>query len=276
MALTKIKDYNPHYKDEIFQGEDIKGYDVYADNDNKVGSVHDILVDESGRIRYFVIDTGFWIFGKKVLLPVGRSRIDYNNHNLYALGLNKDQAENLPRYDDNMTVDYDYEERVRTAYRNPQQTTAANYTPNDYHYDREPELYGVREGDHGSIKLYEERLIANKERHKTGEVAVGKRVETETAKASVPVEKERVVIERTTPTNAGERVAPGEADFREGEVARMEVYEENADIHKEAVVREEVKVKKTVERDTVSAEETLRREELDIDTKGEPNINRNR
>ena len=113
-------------------------------------------------------------------------------------------------------------------------------------------------------------MVANKNRAKTGEVAVGKRVETETARASVPIEKERVVIERVTPTEAGRVVSVGEADFQSGEVARMEVYEETADIHKEAYVREEVKVRKEVVRSTVDAEETLRREELDIKTDGTP------
>jgi len=35
----------------------------------------------------------------------------------------------------------------------------------------------------------EERLIANKQRVKTGEVAVSKHIETETARVSVPIEK---------------------------------------------------------------------------------------
>lgn len=119
------------------------------------------------------------------------------------------------------------------------------------------------------LKLYEERLVADKQREKTGEVAIGKRVETETARVSVPVEKERVVVERTAPT--GERaVAPGEATFAEGEVARVEVYEETPDIHKEAFVREEVRVRKEVDREVVNAEEQIRREELDVDTDGRP------
>ena len=48
----------------------------------------------------------------------------------------------------------------------------------------------------------------------------------------------------------------------------MEVYEETADIHKEAFVREEVNVRKEVVRSTVEGEETLRREELDVKTDG--------
>lgn len=99
--------------------------------------------------------------------------------------------------------------------------------------------------DSQTLKLYEERLIANKQRRKTGEVTVGKHVETDTARVAVPVEKERVVIERTNPTNATP-TSPDQA-FREGEAARMEIYEETPDIRKEAVVREEVRVKKVVE-----------------------------
>ena len=52
-------------------------YDVYSDRDDeKVGTVKNIWVDESGRFGYLVVDTGFWIFGKQVLLPVDRTRID--------------------------------------------------------------------------------------------------------------------------------------------------------------------------------------------------------
>lgn len=124
------------------------------------------------------------------------------------------------------------------------------------------------------VNLYEERLVADKNRVKTGEVNVGKRVETETARVDVPVERERVVIDRTTPTGAGTPVDPGSVDFHEGEVARVEVYEEQADIHKEAVVREEVRIRKEVEQKTVQAEEKIRREELDIDSQGQNIVDR--
>lgn len=276
MPLVKLADYYPNYKQQIFGGDDIKGYDAYAETGEKIGGVYDALIDDSGRFRYFVIDTGFWIFGKKVLLPVGRSRIDYDRHAIYATGMTKEQAENLPEYTDSMTVDYDYEERVRNVYR-PVNTSAKTpaYDRNTYNYEHDRELYDLNEQDHKNLKLYEERLFANKNRQKTGEVAIGKHVETETARVSVPVEKERVIIERTHPSNKTE-VTPGEANFREGEAARMEVYEESADIQKKAFVREEVGIRKEVERDTVDRTETVRREELDVDVDGNPVINKNR
>ncbi len=120
------------------------------------------------------------------------------------------------------------------------------------------------------ITLYGERLVAEKTRQKVGDVALGKRVETEQAQVSIPIEKDRVVIERTTPTETGS-VVPGDVAFGAGE-ARIETYEETPQIRKEAFVREEVSVRKEVDQETVSAEETLRREELDISTKGHPAV----
>ena len=305
MPLAKIADLYPNYKEDIFGGEDIKSFSVYDYTNDKIGSVHDIIVDESGRFRYLVIDTGFWIFGKKVLLPVGRASIDYSQERVYAKGLTKEQAENLPEYDDSMTVDYDYEERVRRVYRgkdyeadntvNVQEAggldsgayqatgtaagagiAAGTYGRDDYSYDREPSLYNHAEtdvDDRQNLKLYEERLIANKERFRAGAVSIGKRVETETQSVSVPVEKERIVIERSAATD-GRVVAPGEATFAEGEVARVEVYEESANVEKQAFVREEVSVRKEVEQETVTARETIRREELEVETDGDATINR--
>ena len=266
MTLVKLKDFYPDAHDSSSHKEDIKDFDVYTQNDEKIGSIEYILVDDqSGRFRYFVVDTGFWIFGKKVLLPVGRAVIQYSDRRVEVKGLTKEQVEDLPNFDDLEKVDYDYEEEVRGTYRPA--AGAATYDRNDYNYHQEPSLYDLNDRDHQSLKLYEERLIANKHKQKTGEVAIGKHVETQTAQVAVPVEKERVVIERTTPT-AGAAVDPRNANFGEQEAVRMEIYEETADVHKEAFVREQVNVSKVVEKDTVSAEEQIRREELDVDSQG--------
>ncbi len=284
MVLYKLEDFDPGYQDS-FDRNDIKGYDVYADRNNeKIGSVKNILVDEAGHFRYLVVDTGFWIFGKQVLLPIGRSRIDQNDRRIYAVGLTKEQAEQLPEFTDDLKIDEDYEESVRGIYRDRSvdvppvaATTQTNdYDRSTYNYQQEPSLYEMNQQDHQTLKLYEERLVANKTRRKAGEVAVGKHVETETEQVSIPIEKEQVIVERVTPTNAGRPVTPGEATFAEGEVARMEIYEETPDIHKEAVLREEVRVRKQVEQDTVNAEETLRREELDVDTQDRPTTDKNK
>ncbi len=315
MPLYKIKDFDPNYQDH-FDGQDVKQLDLYSDRE-RVGSVDDVLVDNNGRFRYLVINTGNWFFGKKVLLPIGLAKIDYNNRRVFANGLTREQVENLPEFKSDMVADYDYEEQVRGVYRPiartrsqsvkrsstankpidnrapldtatplegstyntayPAPTDAgvydqehiSNYDRDSYRYDQEPALYNMTDRDHGQLKLYEERLIANKHREKTGEVVVGKHVETEAARVSVPIEKERVVIERN-PVSAESPMMAEDADFREGEVARMEVYEEVPEISKEAFVREEVNVRKEVDRDQFETEDQIRREELNIDTQGRP------
>lgn len=277
MALSKLQDFYPNYQGIPsgmgFDLDEINHFDVYAQND-KVGSVDSVLVDtQDGRFRYYVVDTGFWIFGKKVLLPVGKGKIDANQKRIYATSLTREQVENLPNFDSLDKIDFDQEEQVRGIYRSD--AAQDSYDRDSYQYDRDADLYNLNEQDHASLKLYEERLIADKHREKVGEVEVGKRVETKTARASVPVEKEKVVVERTTPTGT-RAVAPGQADFREGEVARMEVYEETPDIRKEAFVREEVQVRKEVDRDMVDAQKEIRREELDVDTEGHPVVDRTR
>ncbi len=311
MALLRLKDFEPNYRD-AFDGADIKGIEVYTENTNqKIGSVDDILVDETGRLRYLIVDIGFWIFGKKVLLPIGRSHGDWKAQRVYA-NLTKEQAEDLPEFHDQMIADFDYEERVRGVYRAPArrssgdreapleapvplEATASSVTypspvpgapaqpsatrndptvpvedhrtPYDYHQDSS--LYDLNDKNHQALKLYEERLVVNKQRRKSGEVTVGKRIETETARASVPVQRERVVIERAAPTATG-NVSPSSTNFQAGEVTRMDLYEETPDIRKEAFVREEVSVRKEVEHDSINSTETLRREELDVNSGGHP------
>ena len=268
MALYKIEDFFPNYQQE-FAGKDIKKYTVYAGtSDARVGFVRDVLVDDEGNFRYFVVETGFWIFGKKVLLPVGRALIDSEEECIYALGIKGiKQAENLPEYHDDLVVDFDYEETVRTQYRTSE-VAASKRDRDAYSYDTEPELFQLQEKDSGNtIKLYQERLIANKQRQKSGEVSIGKKIETDVANVSVPVEKEKVIIERHDTEKRA--VDPETVDFGTAEVAKVDVYEETANIEKQAVVREEVSIHKEVETDTVKAAETLRKEELEIDADGE-------
>lgn len=117
-----------------------------------------------------------------------------------------------------------------------------------------------------NLKLYQERLVAHKERMKTGEVSVGKRVETETQKVAIPVQKERLVVERTTPASTATGT-PAHA-FRDSANMKVELHEEKAAVGKETFVREEVSVRKETEQDVETVREKVRREKLDVDAPG--------
>lgn len=119
MALFRLEEFNPYYREELFDGEDIKGIAVFAAGSAaRIGRIDDALVDSAGRPQYFVVETGFWIFGKKVLLPIKHCLVDAETERVYALGLeNKHQAEYLPEYDDKMSLDSRYENQVKRIYR---------------------------------------------------------------------------------------------------------------------------------------------------------------
>lgn len=314
MPLHRLKDYYPNYRETLADGQmgDLDSYSIYTQGEERVGTAKDLLVDDSGRFRYVVVDTGPWIFGKNVLLPIGLANFDYGKTRIYVNGLSKSQVENLPEYNENTVVDERYENQVRGQYqpiaqgRSNRQFLGSNYaTPNDANrmnaldadkqsmrplesnaatratstqatanvYDREPHFYGLSDEDnHGPIRLYEERLIAHREHNKVGEVRVGKKVQTEAAEVTEPITKERVVIERHDVT--GQPTVGADHAFENQEVARMEVYEDEVTAEKQAFVREEVSVRKETEQETVRLRDQVRREELDIDTDGNPKVKR--
>lgn len=166
MPLHRLKDYYPNYRETLADGQmdKIGSYSVYAQGEDKVGTAKDLLVDDSGRFRYLVVDTGPWIFGKTVLLPIGLARFDYDRTRIYVDGLSKSQAEHLPEYNDDMVVDEHYEERIRGVYqpiaqgRSDRQFLVNNYVPSD----------GTADADSLPGDLRRMELLEDRDRPATG------------------------------------------------------------------------------------------------------------
>ncbi|MDP8964566.1 MAG: PRC-barrel domain-containing protein, partial [Cyanobacteriota bacterium] len=129
--------------------------------DEKVGFVENILVDEnSGRFLYLIINTVFWILGKKVLLPIGLAHIVYKERYVYVEALTKEQVKKLPEFKQNFLLNRDYEEQVRKVYRSSVTVNvnqSHNATADDY--QQEPYFYEINKQNHPDFKHYEERLI---------------------------------------------------------------------------------------------------------------------
>lgn len=76
--------------------QDLSGFDVEA-TDGSIGKIDEATYDTSA--SYMVVDTGFWIFGKKRLIPAGVvERIDPADHKVFVR-MTKDQIKNAPDYD---------------------------------------------------------------------------------------------------------------------------------------------------------------------------------
>jgi hypothetical protein len=75
---------------------DLTGFSVEA-LDGSIGKIDKATNDVGG--SYLVVDTGPWIFGKKVLLPAGVvDRIDPADEKVYV-HRTKDEIKNAPEYD---------------------------------------------------------------------------------------------------------------------------------------------------------------------------------
>jgi hypothetical protein len=96
------------YRDETWD-QDLSGYDVEA-TDGSIGKIDASSNDASG--SHAVVDTGFWIFGKKRLIPAGAiTSVDHDARKVFVT-MTKDQIKDAPDYDETTWND---DERTRTG-----------------------------------------------------------------------------------------------------------------------------------------------------------------
>lgn len=79
--------------------DELRGYDIQA-TDGEIGHVEDFLFDdESWTIRYFVVDTGPWLFGRKVLIAPQSVGEPSWEGGVLPVDLTKEQVEESPEVD---------------------------------------------------------------------------------------------------------------------------------------------------------------------------------
>ncbi|MFL5964780.1 MAG: PRC-barrel domain containing protein [Gaiellaceae bacterium] len=99
------------YRDTTLNQQNLSGLKVEA-LDGSIGKVDDATNDVDG--SFIVVDTGPWIFGKKVMLPAGViGRVDLDTETVFV-NRTKDQIKNAPEYDEDKNQrDDTYRERYR-------------------------------------------------------------------------------------------------------------------------------------------------------------------
>ena len=91
----------------------VVGYAVEA-LDGSIGKVDDATYDAGA--AYIVVDTGPWIFGKKVMLPAGTiQRADHEDEKVFV-NRTKDQIKDAPEFEETIGHDSSYRGRLSSYY----------------------------------------------------------------------------------------------------------------------------------------------------------------
>ena len=101
------------YAEPSLDATGLVGFSVEA-TDGGIGKIDDATGDV-GR-SHLIVDTGPWIFGKKVLLPAGVvERVDLDAETVFV-NRTKDEIKNAPEFEENRYQDDDYRSGLGTYY----------------------------------------------------------------------------------------------------------------------------------------------------------------
>jgi hypothetical protein len=92
---------------------DLTGFKVEA-TDGSIGKIDEATYDTGN--SYIVVDTGPWIFGKKVMLPAWTiSGVDLENERVFVDRI-KDEIKNAPEFDPDQYQEPIYREKLGSYY----------------------------------------------------------------------------------------------------------------------------------------------------------------
>ncbi|MEV0395769.1 PRC-barrel domain-containing protein [Polymorphospora rubra] len=90
---------------------DLVGYEVAA-TDGDIGSIEEAPPD----VGHLIVDTGPWIFGRRVLLPVGTvTHVDHLNRTVHV-DRTRDQVKEAPAYNPDTGAAVDFRKQVGDYY----------------------------------------------------------------------------------------------------------------------------------------------------------------
>jgi uncharacterized protein YrrD len=94
---------------------EIHGMPVHA-SDGEIGTIHDVLFDpDDWTVRYLEVSTG-WLFGRDVLIPVGKVKDIHMPDGVATFDLTKEQIKTSPSAEPERPVDRGYESRLLLHY----------------------------------------------------------------------------------------------------------------------------------------------------------------
>ena len=100
----------------LYTLEDLRGYDIHA-RDGQIGTVEDFLFDDATwTIRYLVVDTGPWLFGREVLVSPQAAGKPVWEAGVLPVNLTKEQVETSPDIELDKPVSRQKQEALNAHY----------------------------------------------------------------------------------------------------------------------------------------------------------------
>jgi hypothetical protein len=98
---------------------EVRGYHVQG-SDDAIGHIDDFIVDdETWAVRYLVVDTSNWWFGKKVLVaPLWATEISWEERKVH-LDLSRQAIKDSPQWDAGIAINREYETHLYDYYGRP-------------------------------------------------------------------------------------------------------------------------------------------------------------
>jgi hypothetical protein len=100
IAMQPTQTWSPElwtYGEHVRTGGDLSGYHVES-TDGGIGKVDEATYDDGA--SFLVVDTGPWIFGKKVMLPAAIvDSVDHDEQQVFV-SRTKDEIKDAPEYQD--------------------------------------------------------------------------------------------------------------------------------------------------------------------------------
>lgn len=252
----------------------LQGATAYCKDGNKIGSVGEVYLDDnSGQPEWVTVNTG--LFGTKTsFAPLDGASLEGDRLNL---GYGKDVVTDAPKIDEDGHLSPQEEQELYRYYQRDYGTDVRSgddrLGDRDRDRTRDADVAGHdrdrgRTTDDAEVTLSEERLNVGTEEREAGHVRLRKYVTTEEEQVTVPVQKEKLVVER----EPVEGRSAGRIDDSAHQDETITLREERPVVDKETVDVEKVRVgKETVtEQETVSG--TVRKEHADIEGDADANV----
>lgn len=256
-------------------------YTVVDRNNDKVGSVDAVWSDRTGEPAYIGIKTGWLGMGSAHVVPADALDVSEATRKI-RLPYTVDVVKGAPTFDADEQIDDECERRIRDYYAqhgltDTSGTSGAMSSDADTESTRRDraatstdmtsEAGKTASSEEVRVPLAREEVNIGKREVEYGGVRLRKIIRTETVNQPVELQREEVVVERVPAT--GKTPTRADVAFREEEVY-VPLRREEAVVQKTVRTDEEVRVGKRRETERRDVNETVRKEDVDIQRQGTP------